>query len=156
MRPWGRDTPPGGPPVSSRHSRYITDKPETFPVTKTGLPIYQSSFPDHSGTPHDVQDLIRDSEQLSVITMHNSNLPRRHRTLSVQTLRVRELCRHDRDTSTANNQQRDLDDHTGSYIAYEDLYRLYLYVKDSVNPVCCSLCSSVCYLLEIRSSVSLY
>src|SRR3954468_8393485 len=91
-------------PVPSRHSRYITDKPETFPVTKTGLPIYQSSFPDHSGTPRDVQDLIRDSEQLSVITMHNSNLPKRHRTLSVQTLRVRELCRHDRDISTVNNQ----------------------------------------------------
>ena len=46
--------------------------------------------------------------------------------------------------------------HFGSYIFYEDLYRLNLYVKDSVNPVCRSLCSSVCYLPEIRSSVSLY
>ena len=26
-------------------------KPETFPVTKTGLPIYKSLPPDHSGTP---------------------------------------------------------------------------------------------------------
>ena len=32
---------------------------------------------------------------------HNTN---RHRTLSVRTLRVRELCRHDRDTSPFNNQ----------------------------------------------------
>ena len=32
---------------------------------------------------------------------HNIN---RHRTLSVRTLRVRELCRHDRDTSPVNNQ----------------------------------------------------
>src|SRR3989337_1466307 len=32
---------------------------------------------------------------------HNTN---RHRTLSVWTLRVRELCRHDRDTSPVNNQ----------------------------------------------------
>ena len=38
----------------------------------------------------------------------------------------------------------------------EDLYRSNLYVKDSVNPVWCSLCSSVCYLPEIRSSVSPY
>ena len=34
---------------------------------------------------------------------HNTN---RHRTLSVRTLRVRELCRHDRDTSPGNNQQQ--------------------------------------------------
>ena len=46
-----------------------------------------------------------------------------HRTLSMRTLRVRELCRHDRDTSLVNNQQRNLDAHIGSYIFYEDLYR---------------------------------
>ena len=38
---------------------------ETFPATKTRLPIYKSLPPDHSGTPRDVRDLIRDSEQLS-------------------------------------------------------------------------------------------
>ena len=43
--------------------------------------------------------------------------------LSVRTLRVRELCRHDRDTSPVNNQQRNLNAHIGSYIFYEDLYR---------------------------------
>ena len=43
--------------------------------------------------------------------------------LSVRTLRVREQCRHDRDTSPVNNQLRNLDDHIGSYIFYEDLYR---------------------------------
>ena len=32
---------------------------------------------------------------------HNTN---RHRTLSVRTLRARELCRHDQDTSPVNNQ----------------------------------------------------
>ena len=47
----------------------------------------------------------------------------RHRTLSVRTLQVRELCRHDRDTSPVNNQYRNLDAHIGSYIFYEDLYR---------------------------------
>ena len=104
MGPWGCDTPPDGPPVPSRHSRYTTDEPETFPVTKTGLPIYQSLPPDHFGAPRDVQDHIRDSEQPSVTTIHNSILLKHHRTLSVQTLRVRELCRHDRDTSTAINQ----------------------------------------------------
>ena len=48
-----------------------------------------------------------------------------HRTLSVRTLRVRELCRHDRDTSPVNNQQWNLDAHIGSHIFYEDLYRSY-------------------------------
>ena len=51
---------------------------------------------------------------------HNTN---RHRTLSVRTLRVRELCRHDRDTSPVNNQYQNLDAHIDSYIFYEDLYR---------------------------------
>ena len=51
---------------------------------------------------------------------HNTN---HHQTLSVRTLRVRELCRHDRDTSPVNNQQQNLDAHIGSYIFYEDLYQ---------------------------------
>ena len=45
------------------------------------------------------------------------------RTLSVRTLRVWELCRHDRETSPVNNQYRNLNAHIGSYIYYEDLYR---------------------------------
>ena len=42
----------------------IPIKCETFPSTKIRLPIYKSLPPDHSGTPRDVRDLIRDSEQL--------------------------------------------------------------------------------------------
>ena len=53
--------PPGGPGT-------LPIAPETFPVTKTGLPIYKSLPPDHFGTPRDVRDLIRDSEQHSVTT----------------------------------------------------------------------------------------
>ena len=64
--PPGQVAPPGGPPGPFRWSRYNTGDPETCPVTKTGLPIYKSLPPDHSGTPRDVRDLIRDSEQLSV------------------------------------------------------------------------------------------
>src|SRR6266496_1617846 len=79
---------------------------------------------------------------------HNAN---RHRTLSVRTLRVRELCSHDRDTSLVNNQHRNLDAHIGSYIFYEDHYRSNRY--DNIRY---SLCLSVCYLPEIRSSVSSY
>ena len=41
----------------------------------------------------------------------------------MRTLRVRERCRHDRDTSPVNNQYWNLDAHIGSYIFYEDLYR---------------------------------
>ena len=41
----------------------------------------------------------------------------------MQTLWVRELSRHDRDSLPVNNQERNLDAHIGSYIFYEDLYR---------------------------------
>ena len=65
---WGRwphlvdpRDPPGGPGTLPR-------APGTFSVTKTGLPIYKSLPPDHSGTPRDVRDLIRDSEKHSVTT----------------------------------------------------------------------------------------
>ena len=58
-----------------------------------------------------------------------------HQTLSVRTLRVRDLCRHDRGTSPVNNQQRNLDAHIGSYIFYEDLYR-----SNRNNNICYSLC----------------
>ena len=40
----------------------------------------------------------------------------------MRTLRVRELCRHDRDTSPVNNQYQNLDAHIGSYIFYEDYW----------------------------------
>ena len=49
-------------------SRYNTEKPELFPEPEQQLSIYKSLPPDHSGTPRDVRDLIRDSEQHSVTT----------------------------------------------------------------------------------------
>ena len=70
----------------------------------------------------------------------------RHRTLSVRTLRVRELCRHGRDTSPVNNQQRNLDAHIGSYIFYEDLYLSYR--NDNIRY---SLCHA--YMLLARDSI---
>ena len=39
----------------------------------------------------------------------------------MRTLRVRELCRHDRDTSPVNNQQRGLDIHVGYHMFDDDL-----------------------------------
>ena len=92
-------------------------------MSEYSRPIYQSLCLDHFETPHHVRDHIRDSELPSVhqkTKIHNTD---RHRTLSVRTLRVRELCRHDRDTSPVNNQQRNLDAHIGSHIFYKDLYR---------------------------------
>ena len=77
---------------------------ENFPESKHQLPIYQSLFPDHSENPHDVCDLIRDSDQPSVTSTYNSTILKHHRTLSVQTLRVRELCRHELRHSSVNIQ----------------------------------------------------
>ena len=53
--------PSGGPGT-------IPITPKLVPMAETGLPIYKSLPPDHSGTPRDVRDLIRDSEQHSVTT----------------------------------------------------------------------------------------
>ena len=70
MFPPGAGGPPPPPPVDPRTPfgtpGTIPIKCETFPATKIRLPIYKSLPPYHSGTPHDVQDLIRDSEQYSV------------------------------------------------------------------------------------------
>ena len=97
----------------------------TLPVSEYYHPIYQSLPLDLFETPRHVRDLIRDSEQHSVTKTHNSYNTYCHRTLSVRTLWVREVCRHDQDTSLVNNQQQNLDAHTGSHIFYEDLYRSY-------------------------------
>ena len=69
-------------------------------------------------------------------------------TLSVRTLRVRELCRNDRDTS--------LDAHIGFYIFYEDLYRsnrITIYVVPFVIDMLLSQDSIVG--ITIPSSISL-
>ena len=60
--------PSGGPGT-------IPVTPKTFPMAETGLLIYNSSPPDHSGTPRDVRDLIRDSEQLSGYCILTSQQP---------------------------------------------------------------------------------
>ena len=58
--------PPGVPdnPEPSRISPMKT--PESFPNSETGLSLYESYSPDHSGSPRDIPDPIRDSEQHSV------------------------------------------------------------------------------------------
>src|SRR3954462_7327380 len=71
------------------------------------MSVVSSGTPNNSRSPNHITHIIQN----------------RHRTLNVRTLRVRELCRHDRDTSLVNNQYRNLDAHIGSHIFYEDLYR---------------------------------
>ena len=53
----------------------ITIMRGTFPATKIRLPIYKSLPPDHSETPRDVRDLIRDSEQHSGYCIYISLQP---------------------------------------------------------------------------------
>ena len=67
-------------------------------------PIYRSLRLDHFETPRHVPDLIRDSELPSVHQITETHNTIVTETLSVRTLRVRELCRHDRDMSPVNNQ----------------------------------------------------
>src|SRR3954462_10287275 len=68
--------PSGGPGT-------IPVTPKLVPMAKTALPIYNSLPPDHSETPCDVRDLIRDSKQHSGHCIYISLQPLRHRTLSV-------------------------------------------------------------------------
>ena len=56
-----------GVPVTSQYSGKCPNLFETFPVSEHNLPINQSLCLDHFETPRHVRDLIRDSEQTSVI-----------------------------------------------------------------------------------------
>src|SRR4051812_23289827 len=60
--------PSGGPGT-------IPITPKLVPMAETALPIYNSLPPDHSGTPRDVRDLIRDSEQHSGYCIYISLQP---------------------------------------------------------------------------------
>src|SRR3954470_17891073 len=103
-------------------------------MSEYSRPIYRSLRLDHFETPRHVSDLIRDSELLRYIKTHKF-IYNYHRNLKRADPTVREQCRHDRDTSPVNNQQRDLDAHIGSYIFYEDLYR-----SDRITTYVGSLC----------------
>ena len=70
-------------------------------MSEYSRPIYRSLRLDHFETPRHVPDLIRDSELLRYIKTHNITVIE---TLSVRTLRVRELCRHDIELFLVNNQ----------------------------------------------------
>ena len=73
-------------------------------MSEYSLQIYGSLRLDHFETPRHVRDHIRDSKLPSVHQNTKTHNTDRHQTLSVRTLWVRELCRHDRDTSPVNNQ----------------------------------------------------
>ena len=65
-------TPPESSGTFRKLPGTISEKTELFPEPEQQLSIYKSLPPDHSGTPRDVRDLIRDSEQHSVITHKSS------------------------------------------------------------------------------------
>ena len=66
--PRGRWPHPVDPRDPSGGPGTIPVTPKLVSMAETGFPIYKSLPSDHSGTPHDVRDLIRDSEQHSVTT----------------------------------------------------------------------------------------
>ena len=63
---------PRGVPVTSRYSGKMPESLGTILMSECNLPIYESLPLDHFETPRHVRDLIRDSEQTSVIKSHNS------------------------------------------------------------------------------------
>src|SRR4051812_21751287 len=67
------DHSPSGPVNLLEPSRTSPMKTsESFPNSGIGLFLYESYSPDHSGSPHDIPDPIRESEQHSVsqLTFH--------------------------------------------------------------------------------------
>ena len=86
----------GNPPDTPITTRYI---PEHFPCPNTiilYINLYQSSIsrlPVMSMISSETPNNIHSPNHITHIILN------RHRTLSVRTLLVRELCRHDRDTS---------------------------------------------------------
>ena len=68
--PRGRWPHPVDPRDPSGGPGTIPVTPKLVPTAEIALPIYKSSPPDHSGTPRDVRDLIRDSEQHLVTTYY--------------------------------------------------------------------------------------
>ena len=75
VAPRGRWPHPVGPRDPSGGPGTIPMTPKLVPIAETGLPIYKSLPPDHSGTPRDVRDLIRDSEQHSGYCIYISLQP---------------------------------------------------------------------------------
>ena len=59
-------SPSGVPDIPGPSRMFPMKTPEPFPNSKTGLSLYESYSPDHSGSPRDIPDPIRDSEQHSV------------------------------------------------------------------------------------------
>ena len=58
--------PSGVPDIPGPSRMFPMKTPEPFPNSETGLSLYESYSPDHSGSPRDIPDPIRDSEQHSV------------------------------------------------------------------------------------------
>src|SRR3954463_11488931 len=73
--PRGRWPHPVDPRDPSGGPGTIPITPKLVPIAEIALPIYYSLPPDHSGTPRDVRDLIRDSEQHSVYCIYISLQP---------------------------------------------------------------------------------
>ena len=65
-------TPPESSGTFRKLPGTIPEKTEVFPEPEQQLSIYKSLPPNHSITPRDVRDLIRYSEQHSVITYKSS------------------------------------------------------------------------------------
>src|SRR4051812_10346419 len=75
VAPRGRWPHPMDPRDPSGGPGTIPVTPKLVPMAKTALPIYNSLPPDHSETPRDVRDLIRDSEQHSGYCIYISSQP---------------------------------------------------------------------------------
>ena len=70
-------------PEGSRSFRYNTEHSEMILKSKNCFPLYESYSPDHSGSPRDIPDPIRDSEQHSVSFSSFHNYSNNVESLSV-------------------------------------------------------------------------
>src|SRR3954462_8329812 len=75
--------PPGVPDIPEPSRTFPMKTPEPFPNSETGLSLYESYSPDHSGSPRDISDPIRDFEQYSVSFSSFHNYSNNVESLSV-------------------------------------------------------------------------
>src|SRR3954464_15256130 len=138
---------PRGVPVTPRYSGKMPISPGTIPMSKYRLPIYQSLCLDHFETPRHVRDHIRDSELLRYIKIHKLIIT------VIETLSVRTL-RFENNVDMTETRLRSITN-SGTWMPIlAPTYSTKIFIGQTAQQHTLFPLSSVCYLPEIRSSVS--
>ena len=136
--------PSGVPDISEPSRTFPMKTPEPFSNPETGLSLYESYSPDHSGSPRDILDPIRDSEQHSVSYSSFHNYSNNVESLSVSPYGswiMRTWSRH-------FSEQEPIEESGNSYGSHIFL-RLLCDRMNHLHTIPISLCLTIVYLYEV-------